>query len=161
MSKIISKIGIALVVFSLVGCSPNKKTSSTVNNSQINEDINSSYQKFKTIAGEKVYFSFDSTKLSEDAEVTLILQADWLNSNKAFAASIEGHCDEIGTKDYNLVLGLKRAESVRNFLVKNGVESSRLSVVLYGKSKPEDTGHTKKAHKVNRRTITVISKINN
>ena len=94
-------MGIALVVFSLAGCSSNKKIPSTVNNIQINEDISSSYQEFKTIAGNKIYFSFDSTKLSEDSKLTLILQADWLNSNKVFTASIEGHCDEIGTKAYN------------------------------------------------------------
>jgi len=158
-----NKMGAALLVFTLVGCSCNQKAPSAVNQPQINNDIVSLYQEFKTIAGDKVYFSFDSTKLSAEARMTLILQADWLNSNQNVSASIEGHCDEIGTKDYNLVLGLKRAEYVRDFLVKHGVEVSRLSVISYGKSKPKDTGHTKKAHKINRRTVSVIikSKINN
>jgi len=156
-------MGIALLVFSLIGCSSNNKTFNVVNNTQIKDDINLLNQEFKTIVGEKVYFSFDSAKLSEEAKTTLILQADWLNSHEKVAATIEGHCDEIGTQDYNVVLGLKRAESVRNALVEYGVKASRLSVISYGKSNPKDTGHTKKAHKVNRRTVTVIitNKTNN
>ena len=163
MSNIRNTMGVALLVFSLIGCSSNKKAHSAENNTQINDEINSLYQEFKTIAGEKVYFSFDSAKLSEEAKTTLILQADWLNSKQNLVATIEGHCDEVGTKDYNLVLGLKRAESARNALVKYGVVASRLSVVSYGKSRPEDAGHTKEAHRVNRRTVTVIikSKTNN
>jgi len=158
-----SKMGAALLVFTLVGCSYNQKAPSAMNQTQVNNDIGSLYQEFKIIAGDKVYFSFDSGALSEEAKMTLILQAEWLNSNQSVAASIEGHCDEIGAKDYNLVLGLKRAESVRSFLIKHGVDVSRLSVVSYGQSKPKDTGHTKKAHKINRRAVTVVikSKINN
>jgi len=162
MLNLRNMMGITLLVFSLIGCS-NKKTLNIVNNTQIQDDINLLNQEFKTIVGEKVYFSFDSAKLSKEAKTTLILQADWLNSHEKVSATIEGHCDERGTQDYNVGLGLKRAESVRNALVEYGVKASRLSVISYGKSKPEDIGHTKKAHKVNRRTVTVIIKsdINN
>jgi peptidoglycan-associated lipoprotein len=151
-------MGVALLVFSLIGCNSNNKTLNVVNNTQINDDINLLNQEFKTIAGEKVYFSFDSAKLSEEAKKTLSLQADWLNSHEKVTATIEGHCDELGNQDYNVVLGLKRAESVRNALVEYGVKASRLNVISYGKSNPKDTGHTKKARKVNRRTVTVIIK---
>ncbi|MDP5082817.1 MAG: OmpA family protein, partial [Rickettsiaceae bacterium] len=110
--------------------------------------------------GNKVYFAFDSSKLSTEAKATLFLQAEWLKANKNVVATIEGHCDEIGTKNYNLMLGLKRANSVRDFLVEHGVEASRLSVISYGKSRPKDSRHIKAAHKINRRAATVVIKIN-
>ena len=160
MLNLRNTMGVALVVFSLIGCSSNHKASNTVNKAQIKEELNSLNQEFSTFACEKVYFPFDSAKLPEEAQTPLILQADWLNSHEKVTATIEGHCDEIGTQDYNLVLGLKRAKSVRDSLVRYGVVASRLAMTSYGKLKPEDTGHTKKAHKVNRRTITAINSIN-
>jgi outer membrane protein OmpA-like peptidoglycan-associated protein len=112
-----SSVSLALLSFILLGCSCVKKNTHPANDNQIHNDINALHREFKSYADEKVYFSFDSIKLSEEAKCTLILQAKWLNSKQNVVASIEGHCDEIGTKDYNLMLGLKRAKSVSDFLV--------------------------------------------
>ena len=125
MLNLRNMMGVTLVVFSLIGCSSSHKASNAVNKTQINEEFNSLNQEFRTFADEKVYFPFDSAKLSEEADTTLILQADWLNSHEKVTATIEGHCDELGTQDYNLVLGLKRAKSVRDSLVRYGVVASR------------------------------------
>jgi|GEM_PF-1428977 len=160
MTSMKSSVSLALLSFILLGCSCVKKSIHSANDNQIQNDINALHREFKSLADEKVYFSFDSIKLSKEAKCTLILQANWLNSKQNVVANIEGHCDEIGTEAYNLRLGLKRAKSVRDFLVEHGVEASRLSVISYGKSRPEDSRNIKAAHKVNRRAVTVVIKNN-
>tara|TARA_B110000503_G_C7138692_1_gene409959 strand:- start:1077 stop:1601 length:525 start_codon:yes stop_codon:yes gene_type:complete len=158
MQNIRSQAATALLVFTLAGCSVTHKAPIVVYNMELNNDISALYREFKTIAGNKVYFAFDSSKLSTEAKATLSLQAEWLKANKNVVASIEGHCDEVGTEEYNLSLGLKRGKSVLDTLAEYGVEASRLSVVSHGKSRPEDSRHTKAAHKVNRRAVTVVIK---
>jgi peptidoglycan-associated lipoprotein len=163
MQNIKGQTATALLVFTLAGCSVTHKAPTIVYNVELNNDISALYREFKTIADNKVYFAFDSSKLSTEAKATLFLQAEWLKANKYVVVSIEGHCDEVGTEEYNLSLGLKRGKAVIDALAKYGVEVSRLSVVSYGKSRPEDSRRTKEANKVNRRALTVVikNKINN
>ncbi len=83
-----------------------------------------------------VYFGYDRYDLTENARSSLQLQAKFLNEYSNVNFVIEGHCDERGTREYNLALGERRANAARNYLVALGVDSSRLSVVSYGKERP-------------------------
>jgi peptidoglycan-associated lipoprotein len=156
----VHKIVLLLVIFSLVGCNCNTKKNIVINpqyNTVVEESRLLLQDDFNNKAGSnKVYFVFDSSTLSKDAKDTLRKQAKWLKDNPLVLTSIEGHCDEIGTKAYNLALGLKRASAVSNFLIAQGIDKTRLTVISYGKEKPEFLEHTKRAHQLNRRSVTII-----
>jgi peptidoglycan-associated lipoprotein len=152
---------LVLTSFALAGCCSNKTTpspiSTPVHEAETKGD-ESSYAKFKKIAGNKIYFTFDSYALSKEARKILEKQAEWLKANPNTIADIEGHCDEIGTDEYNFTLGLKRAQSVKNFIEQRGVDKERLSVTSFGKTKADKYGHTKYVHRANRRAVTVVIK---
>ena len=101
---------------------------------------------------------FDTDKYDVDAESQAILtkQAAWLARNPNVNATVEGHCDERGTREYNLALGDRRANAAKNFLVNAGVSPSRLSVISYGKEKPVATGSDEASWAQNRRAVTVV-----
>ena len=105
----------------------------------------------KTNVGDTVYFDFDSHAIRADAQATLQKQAAWLQKYPAVRLVIEGHCDERGTREYNLALGERRAEAVATFLVSQGVRRSQIDVVSYGEERPADPGHTEAAWAKNRR----------
>ena len=86
----------------------------------------------------RVYFGYDRYELSPEAREVLRKQAEWLNLHARVTAVIEGNADERGTREYNLALGARRAESVKDFLVSQGVASNRLTTVSYGKERPID-----------------------
>ncbi|HAH11399.1 MAG TPA: peptidoglycan-associated lipoprotein Pal [Alphaproteobacteria bacterium] len=90
----------------------------------------------KTNVGDTIYFDLDSHSLRSDAQATLQKQAQWLKANPSVRMVIEGHADERGTREYNLALGDRRAGSVREFLVSNGVDGARLEPKSYGKERP-------------------------
>ena len=98
-----------------------------------------------------IYFAFDDASLSEQARNRLREKARWLRKNTDATVIIEGHCDERGTEEYNLALGSRRAESVKDFLVNAGVEASRLITISYGEEKPAVEGHNPEAWAKNRR----------
>jgi peptidoglycan-associated lipoprotein len=103
-----------------------------------------------------VYFSFDSSELSEDARAILEEKAAWLSENKDAKISIEGHCDERGTTQYNLALGERRAESAKTYLVALGVDGSRISTISYGEERPAVEGSGEDVWSKNRRAEFVI-----
>ncbi|HEX6790081.1 MAG TPA: peptidoglycan-associated lipoprotein Pal [Candidatus Krumholzibacteria bacterium] len=103
-----------------------------------------------------VYFDYDSYNLTSEAKSTLEANARALKQVTAGALTIEGHCDERGTKAYNLALGEKRANAAKDFLVALGVDGSRLNTVSYGKERPFDDGHDESAWAKNRRAHFVI-----
>jgi len=105
-----------------------------------------------------VFFAFDDYSLSEEARTTLAADAKLLGDNKSVKVTIEGHCDERGTVEYNLALGEKRALSAKNYLVNYGIDGSRISVISYGKERPFDQGHDEEAWAQNRRAHFVIQK---
>jgi len=150
-----------LTSFALAGCCGTKtdpsSISTLVHEAEI-KDYESSYTDFKKTAGNKIYFTFDSYALSKEAQKILIKQAEWLKANPNTIAYIEGHCDEIGTDEYNFTLGLKRAQSVKNFIEQRGVDKERLSVTSFGKTKADKYGHTKYVHRANRRAVTIVIK---
>lgn len=100
---------------------------------------------------QKVYFDYDSSALRSDAIQTLSENAAKINQVPGVAIQIEGHCDERGTQDYNFALGEKRALSVREHLIKLGVDGNRLLTISYGEEDPADPGHSEAAWSKNRR----------
>ena len=102
--------------------------------------IPGSIQDFVVNVGDRVYFDFDQYSIRSDAQPVLAAQAAWLTRYTSVQVRIEGNCDERGTREYNLALGARRANSVRDFLVAHGVASSRIETVSFGKEKPIDPG---------------------
>ena len=105
----------------------------------------------KRFQDEDIYFEYDSSELSDEAKTGLIEKAAWLKGNNSTIVSIEGHCDERGTTEYNLALGDRRANTVKSYLVNLGVSASRLKTISYGEEMPKDPGKTEAAYKSNRR----------
>lgn len=111
-----------------------------------------------TAAGlDDVYFAYDSWKLTEDGKRALSKDAEWLKTHGSQALAVEGHCDERGTQAYNLVLGQKRAKTVRNYLVELGIAGNRITVVSYGKDRPFCKESNESCYQQNRRGHLVVS----
>ena len=107
--------------------------------------------------GDRVFFAYESYDLDADAQTLLQLQAAWLKQNKEVSVTIEGHCDERGTREFNLALGEKRAQAVKNYLTALGVDVSRVSTISYGKEMPALVGSNDAAWDQNRRSVTVVN----
>ena len=106
--------------------------------------------------GDRVYFDFDRYEVRSDATGLLDAQAAWLKRYPAVQIRIEGNCDERGTREYNLALGARRANAVREYLASHGVDSSRITTVSYGKERPIDLGAGDEADQHNRNAHTAI-----
>lgn len=112
---------------------------------------------FQQTLGDRVFFAVDESTLSDEARQTLTGQAQWLQANSDYALIVEGHADEQGTRQYNLALGARRASAAQNFLVSQGVASSRIRTVSYGKERPIEVCSTEDCYSRNRRAVTVLS----
>ena len=104
-----------------------------------------------------VFFAFDSSSLSAEAQAALDTQVAWLKKHDDVNVIVQGHCDDRGTREYNLALGERRANAVKQYLVSQGIEESRISTISYGKEKPAVLGNNEAAWAQNRRAITVVS----
>lgn len=107
--------------------------------------------------GDRVFFDLDKSDLKPEARTTAESVATWMNSYPAVAVTIEGHADERGTREYNLALGERRANSVRDYLIALGVNANRLSTISYGKERPAVLGSNKDAWTQNRRGVFVVN----
>lgn len=105
-----------------------------------------------------VYFGYDSAELSDAARATLEQHAAWLKAHPGARVSVEGHCDERGTVEYNLALGEQRAKTVADYLATLGVSAQRLGSVSFGKERPVETGHDEAAWAKNRRAHFKVSR---
>ena len=112
---------------------------------------------FQQTVGDRVLFEVDQSNLTEAGRATLEGQANWLLENTAFTAVIEGHADEQGTREYNLALGARRADTVRNYLISRGIAGTRLRVVSYGKERPAEICSEESCYSRNRRAVTVLA----
>ena len=104
-----------------------------------------------------VFFAFDSSTLSSEAQAALDPQVAWLKNHEDVNVIVQGHCDDRGTREYNLALGERRANAVKQYLVSQGIEESRISTISYGKERPAVLGNNEAAWAQNRRAITVVS----
>jgi peptidoglycan-associated lipoprotein len=153
MNKV--KVILGLLVFAvLAACS-------STNMSKENADAS------KSAAGQKkvdlssvsvVYFDFDKSAIKASESAKLDDQAVWLANNPKANITIEGHTDYLGTREYNLALGERRANSSKTYLVKKGVDSKRIKTVSYGKDKQVDSAETDEARAKNRRTVSIEAK---
>lgn len=112
---------------------------------------------FVSEVGDRIFFEFDKYNLKAGARGTLEKQAAWLNKWPAVTITVEGHCDERGTREYNLALGERRANSVKDYLVALGVNPSRIKTISYGKERPVALGSNESAWAQNRRGVTTIT----
>ncbi len=116
-----------------------------------------SQRDFSVNVGDLVYFSSDSSDLTPEAQQTLQKQSRWLQQYAQFTITIEGHADERGTREYNIALGARRAQAVRNFLAQNGIQGQRVRTISYGKERPVAVCNDISCWSQNRRAQTVLN----
>jgi len=115
-----------------------------------------SQQDFVVNVGDRVFFETDSSELTEQARATLDKQAQWLSNYNRYAFTIEGHADERGTREYNIALGARRAQTVREYLVSRGIAAQRMRTISYGKERPVAVCDDISCWSQNRRAVTVL-----
>jgi peptidoglycan-associated lipoprotein len=116
-----------------------------------------SQQDFVVNVGDRVFFDTDSSELSVQARATLDKQAQWLNNYNRYAFTIEGHADERGTREYNIALGARRAQTVREYLASRGISPQRMHTISYGKERPVAVCDDISCWSQNRRAVTVLN----
>ena len=172
---IIKLLASALLVFFLAACSTTPKDtadSSGSGSTSTSSDVSSSGETDSTSSasiepgsqedlivnvGDRVFFNYDSSELDTDAQELLQDQVAWLKQYSDVSVIIEGHCDERGTREYNLALGEKRAQSVKNYLINLGISADRVSTISYGKERPAVVGSNDGAWAQNRRSVTIVN----
>ncbi len=165
----------AFLVFFVAACATKPKDSadasgsgSSTSSSTVSSDSESSADSSAAIepgsqedlivnVGDRVFFGYDSSELDSDAQELLQDQVAWLKQYPGVSVTVEGHCDERGTREYNLALGEKRAQAVKNYLISLGVSSSRVSTISYGKERPAVVGSNDGAWAQNRRSVTTVN----
>ena len=116
-----------------------------------------SAQDFVVNVGDRVFFETDSTELTPQARATLDKQAQWLGQYNRYTFTIEGHADERGTREYNIALGARRAQTVREYLTSRGIEAQRMRTISYGKERPVAVCNDISCWSQNRRAVTVLN----
>jgi peptidoglycan-associated lipoprotein len=116
-----------------------------------------SAQDFIVNVGDRVFFETDSSELTPQARATLDKQAQWLNQYNRYSFLIEGHADERGTREYNIALGARRAQTVREYLTSRGIMAQRMRTISYGKERPVAVCNDISCWSQNRRAVTVLN----
>ena len=155
-SKIL--ISVAVAGLTLAGCASTTQpaSTSTSTGSAGAATTSSSAQYLVQNVGDRVFFQTDQSNLDGSARATLRNQAQWLSQNSSVNLIIEGHADERGTREYNLALGARRANAVRDFLISEGVNGSRLQTISYGKERPVSLCSEEACWSKNRRSVATI-----
>ena len=155
-SKIL--ISVAVAGLTLAGCASTTQpaSTSTSTGSAAAATTSSSAQYLVQNVGDRVFFQTDQSNLDGSARATLRNQAQWLSQNNSVNLVIEGHADERGTREYNLALGARRANAVRDFLISEGVNGSRLQTISYGKERPVSLCSEEACWSKNRRGVATI-----
>lgn len=154
-SKIL--ISMAVAGLTLAGCASTTEPASTSTSTAVSAgSAGSSAQYLVQNVGDRVFFQTDQSNLDGSARATLRNQAQWLAQNGSVNLIIEGHADERGTREYNLALGARRANAVRDFLISEGVNGSRLQTISYGKERPVSLCSEEACWSKNRRAVATI-----
>ncbi|WP_439574620.1 peptidoglycan-associated lipoprotein Pal [Phreatobacter sp.] len=114
-------------------------------------------QDFVVNVGDRVFFETDSSELTPQARATLDKQAVWLNQYNRYAFTVEGHADERGTREYNIALGARRAQTMRDYLAARGISGARMRTISYGKERPVAVCNDISCWSQNRRSVTVLT----
>jgi peptidoglycan-associated lipoprotein len=158
-------LGLLAAVALLAACAenPQTNTATTTGNTGATQGgpttgvTPGSKEDFVQNVGDRVFFAFDKSDITPEARTILQRQADWLKKYPAVTVTVEGHCDERGTREYNLALGERRATAAKNVLVALGVPANRVSTISYGKERPAVVGSNEAAWAQNRRGVTTIN----
>jgi peptidoglycan-associated lipoprotein len=158
---IIRMMGLAAMVLLLAACSNNPPETATGNIPSGTGGPGSfapgSQQDLAATAGDRVFFAYDQSTISGEGQQILQRQAEWLKRYPRVSVTIEGHCDERGTREYNLALGERRAQGVKNVLVALGIPSGRIQTISYGKDRPIVVGSDEAGYAQNRVGITTVN----
>ena len=153
-----NKLNFLIVIIFLSSCSSMNVTQEKVNSGGVktveatsinNENIR--YDSMAVFANATIYFEFDKSNLTSKSIQTLKSTVNALNDNSSIQITLAGHADERGTREYNLALGQRRAETVSDYLVLNGISKNRITVKSYGEERPEVLGQDEKSYSKNRR----------
>ena len=167
--KTLSKLAIALAALGVTACTNpdrfgNEGINEVTQGPGINEGISpgsaddpTSIAYFQQTVGDRVLFAVDQHELTSEGELTLQSQAAWLVNNPGYTAVIEGHADEQGTREYNIGLGDRRAQSVKTYLIGQGIAAQRLKTVSFGKERPLEICSEESCYSKNRRAVTVLA----
>jgi peptidoglycan-associated lipoprotein len=171
----LKKLFVLVAIISLAACQHKSKDSASKSDENQVESTDETYQTVDSVkeaeamdqqtqaaiqeieVQDRVFFGYDSSDLSTDAKKILDSQVSWLKSDPNIKVTIEGHCDERGTREYNIALGEKRANSSKKYLVANGIDASRIQTVSYGKERPAFFGSNEDVLAKNRRAVTVAN----
>ena len=142
---------------SLAACANNPNAMNNANAGLAGNAAPGSAQDFVVNVGDRVFFESDQTDLSPQAIATLDKQAQWLQTYNRYSFTIEGHADERGTREYNIALGARRAQSVREYLVSRGIDANRMRTISSGKERPVAVCNDISCWSQNRRAVTVLN----
>ena len=145
----------------VAACSSTPKDNGGANNSgngssSASSIVPGSQQDLVANVGDRVFFDFNKWNIRADQRGTLDRQAEWLKRFPQVTITVEGNCDERGTREYNLALGAKRAAAAKNYLVAAGINPNRIETISYGKERPAVAGSNEEAWRQNRNAITVV-----
>ena len=151
-------IGLCVIMAALAGCSSSSvdQSAATGAGATMNAPVPGSSEDFVANVGDRVFFGLDRSDVSAEGQAVLHRQAGWLKQYPSTMVVVEGHCDERGTREYNLALGEHRAHAIKNYLISMGVDANRIEVISYGKERPFVVGSNDEAWAQNRVGRTVI-----
>ncbi len=144
--------GVLALALAAAGCANTANTTAGASGAQPG-----SQQDFVVNVGDRVFFESDATELSSQSVATLEKQAQWLQAYSQYTFTIEGHADERGTREYNIALGARRAQAVRDYLASRGVSPQRMRTISYGKERPVAVCNDISCWSQNRRAVTVLN----
>ena len=151
------KLAAVLAVALTMGACANKNGMGGADGAMAGAAAPGSQQDFVVNVGDRVFFESDQTELSPQAMATLDKQSQWLQQYNRYSFTIEGHADERGTREYNIALGARRAQSVRSYLASRGIDPSRMRTISYGKERPVAVCNDISCWSQNRRAVTVLN----
>ena len=149
------KLAAVLAVALSMGACANKNLGA--DGAMANAATPGSQQDFVVNVGDRVFFESDQTDLSPQATATLDKQIQWLQTYPRYQFTIEGHADERGTREYNIALGARRAQSVRTYMASHGIDPGRMRTISYGKERPVAVCNDISCWSQNRRAVTVLN----
>ncbi len=144
------------LTLAVAACSTNTNNTDA-NNPNANASTPGSVQDFVVNVGDRVFFESDQSELTPQARATLDKQVQWLQQYSQYQFTIEGHADERGTREYNIALGARRAQTVRDYLASRGIPAQRMRTISYGKERPVAVCNDISCWSQNRRAVTVLN----